>query len=141
MGRTGASILLLATALAAGSAGFALGARSGFSKGYTLAFVTGELDTMYMARIHLRDVGGDDHRKKLLELWVDTGLVTALQYGEVLDDVPFYAPADVRAISSAHLKGLVRNAAAYRRAHPRELHDPEVTALVRAAVSRYADRP
>jgi hypothetical protein len=116
MGRTRASVFLLATAFAAALAGFTVGARSGFSKGYALAFVTGDLDTMYMARINRREEGSDDERKKLLELWVDMGLVTALQHGDILDDVPFYAPADVHETDG--LKRLLRNAAAYRRAHP-----------------------
>jgi hypothetical protein len=141
VGRLRFVLALLGTAALSGAAGFAIGGRKGFAEGYTYASVADQVIAGAMARSHLVHADPEETRS-LLELHVDTALVAAQVYseifGESLNDLSFYAPADVRGLD---LSKAVRAVAGYRRDHASTFDDPEIDRLRRAAVERYAAPP
>jgi hypothetical protein len=141
MGRLRFALALLGTAALSGGAGFAIGGRTGFAAGYTYASVTDQVVAGAMAKAHLVHANPEETRS-LLELHVDAALIAAQTYreifGESLNDLPFYAPADVRGLDLSKALWAV---ASYRRDHASTFDDPEVDELRRAAVEHYAAPP
>ena len=118
-----------------GMLSFAVGGRIGFIHGYLLAnHDSGVLAAnMVVTSFHARAKGDDESAGGILELLIDSALISEWSRDKIGSEPPIYAPSEYYLDMDAQLRRLAR----YRKAHPRALGDADADAVVADVVARY----
>jgi hypothetical protein len=133
-------LALLVTVIAGlvGAVAFSVGGWVGFVQGYALASQTGDIvgAGMVLTSFEATAKGDADSARGLLELFIDSALVSEWGRAKLEAQRPYYAPDEYY----LDLGPQVERLAQYRKAHPRSLSD-EHDKVVAEVIERYTATP